>query len=144
MTAYLVRVAAFSLFSAALLAGCGGGKDPADVVRAWSRAVNAGDNDGAARLFAPGAHAEYGDLRFDVGTYVAAVGFNEQLPCSGTIVAIETRENVVTATFLLARRERVPPWLDCQGAGDRSTAQFVVEEGKIAVWRQLVGAQAAG
>ena len=139
-----MRFVLFALFSATLLAGCGGGKDPADVVRAWSRAVNTGDNDAAARLFAPGARAEYGDLRFDVGTYLAAVGFNEQLPCSGTIVAIEAREDVVTATFLLGRRERVPPWLDCQGAGDRSTAQFVVEDGKIAVWRQLVDAEAAG
>ena len=38
--------------------------------------------------------------------------------------------------------KRVPPWLDCQGVGDRSTAQFVIEGGKIAVWRQLVDTKA--
>jgi hypothetical protein len=47
---------------AALLGGCGDSEpSPESVVRAWSTAVNTGDNEEAARLFAEDARVIQGD-----------------------------------------------------------------------------------
>src|SRR5918911_1248752 len=77
----------------ALLAGCGdGGKaSPESVVRAWSTALNAGDNQGAADLFAPGAQVVQGPVGLRLRTHADAVVWNAGLPCSGKIVALSTR-----------------------------------------------------
>ena len=66
------RLDALALLAVPGLAACGC-NDPADVVRARSRAVNAGDNYTAADLFAPGARAEQGELVLDVGDYGRAI-----------------------------------------------------------------------
>ena len=134
-----MRPLAALALSVSLLAGCGG-SGAEEVVRAWSGALNAGDNYGAAELFAPGACAEQGDLVLDVGDYGRAIAFNQALPCSGEIVELKTRGNLVTATFVLGQRERMPPWVVCAGAGHRVKAEFVIQDGRIAVWRQLDGA----
>ena len=118
--------------------GCGGDPSPESVVRAWSEALNTGDNEAAADLFAPGAEVIQGDRRARLMTHDDAVLFNSSLPCSGRIVRIEEGENGVTATFVLGDR----PESACDAPGVEARAFFRVEGGKITVWHQLPGSSA--
>jgi limonene-1,2-epoxide hydrolase len=118
----------------ALLAGCGGGKaSPSSVVRAWSNALNADDNDAAADLFAPGAEVIQGSVLTRLRTHADGVAWNAGLPCSGKIVSLRTRGATVTATFLLGDRQTS----SCDGPGRRATAIFRVHNGKIVLWHQV-------
>lgn len=121
------------------LVACGGNEEePAgaeEVVRAWSRALNSGDNGAAADLFALGARIEQPPLLFRVRTRADAVAWNRSLPCSGKIVALTTRGDDVEAIFLLGNRSTSP----CDAPGGRATALFRVEGGKIVLFRQLPG-----
>jgi limonene-1,2-epoxide hydrolase len=127
-----VRIA-IGLLLAALLAGCGGGPpSPESVVRAWSEALNTGDNEAAARLFAPRAEVVQG-RSFTLETESDAIAFNAALPCSGEIVEIVEDGNTVTATFRLGER----PEQECDAPGAVARATFRVEDGKIVLWRQL-------
>ena len=122
----------------ALLAGCGGDDhSPASVVRAWSKALNAGDNQAAADLFAPGAQVIQGPVVLRLRTHADAVVWNAGLPCSGKIVALSTSGAVVTATFLLGNR----PTSACDGPGHRATAVFRIRGGKIVLWHQVPNAE---
>ena len=117
-------------------AGCGGGDpSPESVVRAWSEAVNTGDDEAAAELFAPGAEVIQGNLRGRLETYEDAVLFNRALPCSGRIVRVESGKDGVTATFRLGDR----PSSACDAPGAEVRAFFRVEGGKITLWHQLPG-----
>ena len=121
----------------ALLAGCGGDDhSPASVVRAWSKALNAGDNQSAADLFAPNAEVIQGPVVIRLRTHADAVVWNAGLPCSGKIVALSTRGATVTATFLLGNR----PTSACDGPGHRATAVFRIRGGKIVLWHQVPNA----
>jgi hypothetical protein len=121
----------------ALLAACGGGKSsPESVVRAWSKALNAGDNQGAADLFAPNAEIVQGPVVLRLRTHADAVVWNAGLPCSGKIVALSTRGATVTATFLLGNR----PTSACDGPGHRTTAVFRIHGGKIVLWHHVPSA----
>lgn len=118
----------------ALLAGCGGGKASAStVVRAWSKALNSGDNDSAADLFAPGAEVVQGGVVTRLRTHADAVAWNAGLPCSGRIVSLSTSGAVVRATFLLRDRRRSR----CDAPGREATAIFRVRDGKIVLWHQV-------
>lgn len=104
------------------------------IVRAWSEALNADDNEAAADLFAPGAIIIQGGVALQLDTRAAAVRWNEGLPCSGTIVDLEIREGIVVAVFSLGNRERG----SCDAApGTLAAAAFLIEDGKIAVWEQV-------
>jgi hypothetical protein len=132
----VVRSWLAAAFVLALLAGCGGGRtSPESVVRAWSKALNAGDNQGAADLFAPGAEVVQGPVVIRLRTHADAVVWNAGLPCSGKIVALSTRGATVTATFLLGDR----PTSACDGPGHRATAVFRIRGGKIVLWHQVPG-----
>jgi hypothetical protein len=104
------------------------------VVRAWSAALNAGDNEAAAALFAPGALIVQGGYSFRLPDAAAAARWNADLPCSGTITSIDVTGNVVVAVFSLGHRSTsscdAPP-------GTLAAAAFLVEDGKIAVWQQI-------
>ena len=118
----------------AVLAGCGGGETtPASVVRAWSKALNAGDNDAAANLFAPRAEIIQNGVSTRLRTHAEAVAWNASLPCSGKIVDLSASGATVTATFLLGDRTTGP----CDGPGRRATAIFRVRDGKIVLWHQV-------
>jgi hypothetical protein len=124
---------AFSLVAIVLAAGCGGGPPSAEsVVRAWSMALNSGDNEAAAELFAPGAEVIQGRT-FVLETKLEAIAFNSSLPCSGEIVELDTDEDRVTATFRLGDRETSR----CDAPGAEVRAAFRVREGKIVLWQQL-------
>jgi xanthine/CO dehydrogenase XdhC/CoxF family maturation factor len=121
------------------LVACGDNeKEPAgaeEVVRAWSRALNTGNNEAAAELFALGALIEQPPLVFRVRTREDALAWNRGLPCSGKIVALTAEGDVVEATFLLGNRGASP----CDAPGGRATAIFRVDAGKIILFRQVPG-----
>jgi len=118
----------------ALLAGCGSaGTSPSSVVRAWSNALNADDNDAAADLFAPNAEVVQGSVVTHLRTHAEAVAWNAGLPCSGKIVALSARGPVVRATFVLGDRKTGP----CDGPGNRAAAIFRIRGGKIVLWHQV-------
>jgi len=106
---------------------------PADVVRAWSHALNANDNERAARLFAPNARVIQPGVDVRLNTHRLAVAFNDALPCAGRIVDIRVRGDHATATFVLGMR----PKHRCDGLGQRAAALFVVHAGKIVRWQQV-------
>ena len=57
---------------------------PAEVVRAWSHALNANDNEHAARLFAHNARVVQPGVDVLLNSHALAVAFNASLPCAGT------------------------------------------------------------
>jgi len=106
------------------------------VVRAWSAALNAGDNEAAADLFAPGALIVQAGVAVPLPDHATAVQWNASLPCSGTIVDIDidVARAIVVATFALGDRSTGP----CNAApGTLAAAAFLIENGKIAVWQQV-------
>jgi hypothetical protein len=104
------------------------------VVRAWSEALNAGDNDAAAALFAPDAIVIQAGLALRLPDHAAAVSWNASLPCSGAISAIQVTDGFVVAVFVLGDR----PTSTCDAApGTLAAAAFLIENGKIAVWEQV-------
>jgi hypothetical protein len=112
--------------------------DPESVVRAWSAALNAGDNEAAARLFAPNALVIQGSVAYQLATVEQATQWNAGLPCSGMIVEISTEDTpdgtVVTAVFVLGHRTTsqcdAPP-------GTKAAARFLIEDGLIQAWQQI-------
>jgi SnoaL-like domain len=119
---------------AALLGGCGDSEpSPESVVRAWSTAVNTGDNEEAARLFAEDARVIQGDRARRLHDLDQATRWHASLPCSGTIVRLETYGQTVRATFELGER----PESTCDGPGQEARALFRIREGKIVLWHQL-------
>jgi hypothetical protein len=118
-----------------VLAGCGGGHSdsPESVVRAWSAALNRADDGAAASLFAPGAQIIQGDSEFVLVTREQARAWNDDLPCSGTIEKLETKGELVTATFLLDDR----PGHTCDAPGAHALAAVRVHAGKIVLWHEL-------
>jgi hypothetical protein len=125
--------AALCLLVAVSLAGCGSSSPSAEsVARAWSEALNAGDNDGAASLFAPGARVVQAGMTLKLATHKQAVMWNAALPCSGRIVSVATRGDVARVTFVLRDRKTSR----CDGPGQHATALFRVRKGKIVLWHQ--------
>jgi hypothetical protein len=119
---------------AALLAGCGGEtKTPAEVVSSWTKALNAGDDDAAAGLFAKGAIIVQVGQQQVLADREDAVSFNASLPCGGRIVKQSVKGAEVTATFTLTRR----PGHMCDDTGATAVSVFNIEDGKIALLRQL-------
>ncbi len=131
----LLRLSLATVFVVLVVAGCAGNAagSPTHIVRAWSAALNASDNDGAASLFAPGARIVQGPTVLTLHTHEDAVFWNASLPCSGKIVRLVRHGDEVTATFLLGdRREST-----CDGPGQEATAIFRIRRGKIVLWHQL-------
>jgi hypothetical protein len=116
-----------------ILAGCGSSQSPERVVRAWSKAFNSGDNNGAAHFFAAGAKVLAGDSIRVLRSRDQAVAFNTGLPCSGRIVELKAAGAEVTATFELADRARHR----CRGVGERGSILFRIRHGKIVVFDEI-------
>jgi limonene-1,2-epoxide hydrolase len=109
-----------------------GARSPAQVVREWSRDLNANRNAAAARLFAPGARVVQGQIDVRL-TPRLALAFNASLPCAGRIVRMQVRGEAVVATFVLGER----PKHRCDGPGEKAAALFVVRNGRIVMWEQV-------
>jgi limonene-1,2-epoxide hydrolase len=124
---------ALPLLALLALTGCGSGSPDAEsVVRAWSQALNMGDNNTAGKLFARGAEVVQGNAVLTLRTQHDAIAWNAGLPCSGRILSIHTRGETATATFLLGNR----PHSRCDGPGEHATAIVKVVRGKIVLWHQ--------
>jgi limonene-1,2-epoxide hydrolase len=138
-----VRSAATLLALTVALGGCvgAGTASPEEVVRSWSEALNADDNDGAADLFASGAEVVQAGKSYRLSRHEEAVRWNAALPCDGKIVELEVDENEVTAVFVLSDSKTTP----CDAPGAKVTAIFTVRDGKIVRWEQpSAGAPAPG
>jgi hypothetical protein len=122
------------LLAVVALAACGGHakRSPEQVARAWSAALDRGDNDAAASLFADGARiVQNGELV--LRRHDDAVRWNESLPCGGTIVSISPRGATdVLVVFRLADR----PNHSCDAPGSDAAALFRVRDGEIVLWHQ--------
>ena len=123
----------FALAVVFALAGCGGADSPEQVVRDWSAALNADDNAKAAAYFAPNARVVQGDDTYTLPTREAALQFNAGIPCSGRIVSTDVEGSQVTAVFRLGDRKSTR----CDGPGQKATAVFEIEHGKIVLWHQI-------
>jgi hypothetical protein len=108
-------------------------KTPAQVVREWSKALNASDDKAAGALFARNALTIQGAFVVRLKTAKSAVLWNSGLPCSGEIVRVRVTGNVVKATFVLGRRKGHK----CSGPGQLAAAKFTVVNGKITRWEQV-------
>ena len=127
------------LLSAGVLAGCGSTPPSAEsVVRAWSQQLNVGDNQGAAKLFAPGAEIVQAGTTLRLNTQAEAIAWNAALPCSGRIVSIKSSGNTTRATFILGNRQKSK----CDGPGQKATAIVRVKNGKIVLWHQTSATRA--
>jgi limonene-1,2-epoxide hydrolase len=125
-----------TLALALVLTGCGGRAAPSaeDTARAWSAALNASDDEAAAKLFAPDTEIiQNGEIVLQ--THRDAVRWNAGLPCGGHITrVIRQRKNQVLVVFTLTQR----PGHRCDAPGIKAAAVFRVEHGKIVLWRQTV------
>jgi limonene-1,2-epoxide hydrolase len=131
-----------TLVCAVAVGGCGddGTADPVSVVEGWSKALNAGDNEAAADLFADNAVVvQGGEQPATLAGPEDARAFNASLPCGGKIVETALDGNEVTATFTLTRR----PDHMCDDLGGTVVAVFTVVDGKITLWHQLPSGAAA-
>jgi hypothetical protein len=118
-----------------LAAPAGAARNPAAVVRAWSAALNRGDNEAAANLFARNAVVAQGGYILRLKTHKLAVLWNKSLPCAGHILSLTVdRRGVADATFRLADRSPVPR---CDAPGAKARAAFTVRNGTIVAWVQL-------
>jgi hypothetical protein len=106
---------------------------PAQVVRAWSHALNTNDNEGAARLFALNARVVQPGVDVRLSSHALALGFNDALPCARKIIGLHVSGSHVLATFLLGQR----PKHRCDGPGQKAAALFVIRSGKIVLWKQV-------
>ena len=127
--------------SAVLLGGCGGSdaKTPEEVVSSWSQALNGGNDEAAADLFADGAVVIQAGQQQTLSDHEKAVAFNASLPCGAKLVEQSRNGNEVTATFTLTRR----PGHMCDDTGGAAVTVFTVEDGKITLWHQLPSGAAA-
>ncbi len=75
-----------------------------------------------------------GNVELRLPDRAGAIRFNSALPCSGSIVELETENNTVTAVFELG--DRASNACDVP-SGTLAVARFVIEDGLIAVWQQL-------
>lgn len=103
------------------------------VVRAWSARLNAGDNEGVARLFRVPAVVIQGPYAYRLTTARQVALWHSALPCSGRIVRITVRGRFATAVFRLGDR----PASKCDAPGALAAARFEVVRGKIVSWQQV-------
>ena len=133
-----------AVLTAIALAGCGGGTDDRDVVKAWADAVRDGRFDDADALFALPATVANGGraLRF---THRYEVDFfNRTLPCGAVLRGTrKARGGRLVATFELT--ERKGPGANCgTGTGHEAQVRFLVREGRIVEWVRVVTGGAGG
>jgi limonene-1,2-epoxide hydrolase len=106
---------------------------PAAVVRAWTAALNRGDNEADANLFAKNAVVVQNGLKLVLFSHHVAVLWMQGLPCSGRLVRLTVKKDVADATFVLGTRQRVK----CDAPGIKARALFRVRKGRIVAWAQV-------
>jgi membrane protein required for beta-lactamase induction len=133
---YVPRIclATGAIAAALAVAGCGGSKSPEHVVRAWSKALNGGDNEAAGALFAKDAKFVAGDIIEILRTRQEAVALNARIGWCGPIVKLAAKGGDVTARFALLTRKTAR----CdRGSAERGSVFFQIRDGKIVVFDQV-------
>lgn len=140
------RAALLALLALVALAGCGSEAQrreaprpkPAasdeQLIRGWSRALNAGDYRKAAAYFARGAVVEQVQ-EHRLPTRADAIIFNRGLPCRADVTDVEDEGRTSLASFSLRRGPGGP----CKGS---ARVRFKIKRGKFTEWRQLPEAPA--
>jgi hypothetical protein len=125
----------FLVVLAIAVAGCGGGRNsPEEVVRAWSAAVNRGDNGAAAALFGAKVEILAGDYQTVLHTHAQSLAFHRSLSWCGPIVMLAEHEDEVVARFSLASRKSGR----CERGGrERGAVAFRIRDGKIIRFEQI-------
>jgi SnoaL-like domain len=132
----MTRSWCFLTILALAVAGCGGSshRTPAQVVRAWSAAVNRGDNEAAAALFGSKVVFVAGDSRFVLRTRAQALAFHRAIGWCGPIVRLARKGDEIVAQFSLASR----PSGHCdRGGRERGSVAFRIRDGKIVFFGQI-------
>jgi limonene-1,2-epoxide hydrolase len=113
-----------------------GNADPADVevIDAWVRALDRGDNDAAADYFAIPSSTLNGIL-LEIRDRHDALRFNRSLPCGAHLIRAVAHAGFTIATFRLD--ERPGPGSCGAGTGDKAATAFAIEDGKITDWRRV-------
>ncbi len=136
MGRWLTAIAIAGALAAATFLGTAGAarpKTPAQVVRAWSKALNTSNDRAAGALFARNAVTVQGPTVIRLPNLKVATLWNAGLPCAGRITKLRVKGNVATATFVLGER----PGHRCDGLGQLAAAKFTVVRGKIVRWEQV-------
>jgi hypothetical protein len=119
--------------SAALVA-CGGDEPtPEAVIRAWSDALNASEDERAAAFFADGARVIRGVRSFSLEDTDEALRFARSLPCGGEIVSLASSGDRIEATIELTPR----PGRRCAVTGTRTGLIVRVDDGRIVLWHEV-------
>jgi SnoaL-like domain len=132
----MTRSWCFLIVLGLVAAGCGGGahKTPAQVVRAWSTALNRGDEKAAADLFGPKVVFVAGDYQTVLRTRAQALAFHREIGWCGPIVRLAREGEEIVAQFSLASR----PSGRCERGGrERGSVAFRVRDGKIVFFDQI-------
>jgi hypothetical protein len=134
-----VRIVACAVLVALLAApAAGAAQDDSpgatkEIVRAWSKRLNAYDNVGVAHLFARPATILQGGAILRLRTYEDIALWHRLLPCAGRIVSISVKGEQATAVFVLANGKN----RHCDAPGQKAAAVFQIHGGKILAWAQI-------
>ena len=120
-----------------------GDADPAAtaVIDSWATNLSRGDIAAAARQFAIPSVAENGPASIRIRDAADARVFNASLPCGARLTQATQTGEIVIATFELS--ERPGPGSCGAGTGQTARTAFVIEDGKIVVWRRVPDEDAA-
>jgi SnoaL-like protein len=132
----MARAQCFLIFLAVAAASCGGSshRTPAQVVRAWSAALNRGDEEAAAALFGPKAVFVAGDYQTVLRTRAQVLAFHREIGWCGPIVRLAREGEEIVAQFSLASRRSGR----CErGGGERASVAFRIRDGKIVFFDQI-------
>ena len=101
-----IRIARVLLATATpVVLGCGTSTPTdAEVIRGWSKAVNASDYKRAGSLFAAGAVVEQQPLELRLADQAAAARFSSGLPCRADVTGVEDEGEASLAAFRLRAR----------------------------------------
>lgn len=112
------------------------GADPAraNVIRAWSAALRAGDIDAASALWATPAKAQNGTPVMTLSSREAIGDFNGSLPCGSVVTSVGGAAGGFTiATVRLTRRKGAR----CDAVGATARTAILVRDGRIVEWYRL-------
>jgi SnoaL-like domain len=132
----MTRARRFLIVLAVAAAGCGGSshRTPTQVVRAWSAALNRGDEEAAAALFGSKVDFVAGDYQTVLRTRAQVLAFHREIGWCGPIVRLVAKGNEVEAQFSLASR----PSRHCaRGGRERGSVYFRIRNGKIVFFDQI-------
>jgi hypothetical protein len=132
----MTRSRCFLAVLALAVAGCGGSshRTPAQVVRAWSAALNRGDEEAAAALFGSKVEIVAGDYQTVLHTRAEVLAFHREIVFCGPIVRLAREHDEIVALFSLASRRSGR----CdRGGREQASVAFRIRDGKIVFFDQI-------